>query len=156
MILYLLRHGKADWPEWAGPDDERPLTREGIEEMRVVAAALKRLKVAPDFILSSPLLRALQTADIAAKELGIALERSPELAPGFDRRKCDTLVASRPKGDVMMVGHEPDFSGLIRALTGGRVKFGKAAVGAIELSEEMPAARLLWLFPAKALIRLYR
>jgi len=57
---------------------------------------------------------------------------------------------------MMLVGHEPDFSGIVRSLTGGRVKFSKAAIAAVEISEDMPAARLLWLFPAKMLIRLYR
>jgi phosphohistidine phosphatase len=155
MKLYLLRHGKADWPDWQGADDERPLTDEGVEEMQQVAAALKRLKATPDLILSSPLPRALRTAEIAAKALGVRLEQRVELRPGFNRRQCDAILAARPEFDVMLVGHEPDLSRLIRSLTGGRVKLSKAATAAIELGEEMPAARLLWLFPAKMLIRLY-
>jgi phosphohistidine phosphatase len=155
MKLFLLRHGKADWPDWQGPDDERPLTEEGIEEMQQVAAALKRMKVAPDLILASPLLRALKTAEIAAKALGVPVEQRVELKPGFSRRQCDAILAARPEFDVLIVGHEPDFSRIIRSLTGGRVKFSKAAAAAVELGDEMPAARLLWLFPAKMLIRLY-
>ncbi|MGA3170487.1 MAG: phosphohistidine phosphatase SixA [Chthoniobacteraceae bacterium] len=156
MILYLLRHGKADWPDWTGPDDERPLNEEGIREMRQVAAALKRMKVAPDLILSSPLPRALRTAEIAGEDLGVAVEQCAELEPGFDRRKCDRLLGARAGADVMMVGHEPDLSMVLRSLTGGWVKFSKAATAAIEMCDEMPEARLLWLFPAKMLIRLYR
>jgi len=156
MKLFLLRHGKADWPEWTAPDDERPLTEEGIEEMRRVAAALKRLKVVPDQILSSPLPRALKTAEIAGKALGISVKQRPELEPGFDRRKCDALLATMPGDDVMLVGHEPDFSRLIRSLTGGRVRLPKAAIAAVEFGDEIPAARLLWLFPAKSLERLLR
>ena len=155
MKLFLLRHGKADWPDWAAPDDERPLTDEGVEEMQLVAGALKRLKVAPDLILTSPLPRALRTAEIAAKALGVPVEQRVELQPGFSRRQCDALLSARPEFDLMLVGHEPDFSRLIRSLTGGRVKFSKAATAAIELGDDMPAARLLWLFPAKTLIRLY-
>lgn len=123
--------------------------------MRVVAAALKRAKVAPNVILSSPLPRALRTAEIVAEELGLPVGQQLELKPGFDRRKCEGLLISRAGADVMMVGHEPDFSSLIRSLTGGWVKMSKAATAAVEISEEMPAARLLWLFPAKTLIRLY-
>jgi phosphohistidine phosphatase len=156
MILYLLRHGKADWPDWAGPDDERPLNEQGIQEMRQVAVALKRMKVAPDFILSSPLPRALRTAEIVAEELGVDVVQCGELEPGFDRRKCDRLLGDRAGTDTMMVGHEPDFGMVVRSLTGGWVKFSKAATAAIELADEMPAAQLLWLFPAKMLIRLYR
>jgi phosphohistidine phosphatase len=155
MKLFLLRHGKADWPDWKGPDSERPLTEQGIHEMGIVASALKRLSVAPDIILSSPLPRALRTAKIAADALGVPLEQRAELKPGFDRGECDTLLVCRAGADVMMVGHEPDFSGLIRSLTGGRVKLSKAAVAAVEIGGELSAPRLLWLFPAKMLIRLY-
>jgi len=154
MKLFLLRHGKADWPDWTARDDERPLTEEGIEEMQRVAAALKRLKVDPDLILSSPLPRALRTAEIAGKALGVPVEQRAELKPGFDRRKCDALLATSPGGDIMIVGHEPDFSRLILSLTGGNVKLPKGATAAIELDEDLPA-RLLWLFPAKTLIRLH-
>jgi len=156
MTLYLLRHGKADWPDWNGPDDERPLTEEGIREMRLVAAALKRMKLAPDFILSSPLPRALRTAEIVAEALGLTVEQRSELEPGFDRRQFDALLASRPGPDVMLVGHEPDFSDLVWSLTGGRVKVSKAAIAAVEVARVPPAGQLLWLFPAKMLIRLYR
>jgi len=155
MNLYLLRHGKADWPDWTAPDDERPLTGEGIQEMERVAAALKRLKVNPDQILTSPLPRALRTAEIAGKALGVSVKQRPELQPGFDRKKCDSLLAAYPGDDLMIVGHEPDFSHVIRSLIGGRVKFPKAAAAALEVGDDIPIPRLLWLFPAKALIRLY-
>jgi len=154
MILYLLRHGKADWLDWKGSDDDRPLNDEGVKEMRIVAAALNRLKMTPDFILSSPLPRALKTAEIVAKELDLPVAEQASLSPGFDRRKCDALLASQAGADVVMVGHEPDLSGIVRSLTGGRVKFSKAATAAIEISDDMPGARILWLFPAKTLIRL--
>ena len=155
MKLYLLRHGRADWPAWEGPDDERPLTEEGAQETRRVAAALKRLKVRPGYLLSSPLPRASQTARLVGEALDVAIEERVELEPGFARGKCDALLASRPSGDIMLVGHEPDFSTLIRSFTGASVKFPKAATAAIEIPEDSPAARLLWLFPAKALIRLH-
>ena len=64
MKLYLLRHGKADWPNWDKPDDERPLTEEGKEQVATVAKMLARLEIAPE-IVTSPLPRASQTAEIA-------------------------------------------------------------------------------------------
>ena len=155
MKLFLLRHGKADWPDWKGSDAERPLTDEGIREMRLVAAALKHLKVAPDVILTSPLSRALRTAEITGKELGVPVEQRVELKPGFDRGECDTLLVTRAGADVMLVGHEPDFTALIRSFTGGRARLSKAAIAAIEIGGELAAPGLLWLFPAKMLIRLY-
>jgi phosphohistidine phosphatase len=156
MKLFLLRHGKADWPDWTGADDQRPLTDQGIEEMRQVASALKRLNVTPAVILTSPLPRALRTAKIAASALGAPVEERPELKPGFDRGQCDTLLITRGDADVMLVGHEPDLSAIIRSFTAGRVKLSKAAAAAIEIGGELTAPRLLWLFPAKSLIRLYR
>jgi phosphohistidine phosphatase len=69
MELYFLRHGEADWPDWKKSDDERPLTKRGKKEMHEVAAFLVRLKVRPDLILTSPLPRAAQTAEIAAEHL---------------------------------------------------------------------------------------
>ena len=69
MELYLLRHGEADWPDWNKSDDERPLTKRGKKEMQEVAKFLGRLKVRPDLIVTSPLPRASQTAEIAADYL---------------------------------------------------------------------------------------
>ena len=154
MKLYLLRHGRADWPEWTEPDDERPLTEEGIEEMRCLAAVLKRMKAIPDTILSSPLPRALKTAEIAGKAFGIKVRECDELKPGFERRRCDKLLATAPGDDVLMVGHEPDFSKLVRSYTGAAVKMPKAGIACIELGEEPPVTRLVFLFPAKLLARL--
>jgi phosphohistidine phosphatase len=153
MKLYLLRHGKADWPDWTGPDGDRPLTEEGVDDARLVAAGLKRLKIEPAAILSSPLPRALQTAEIAAKALGAPLKQSPDLCPGFDRRKLTPLIESL-EGDLMLVGHEPDFSRLIRSLTGGRVKLSRGAIACIEVGDDLTGSRLLWLLPPKVVIRL--
>jgi phosphohistidine phosphatase len=154
MKLYLLRHGKADWPDWTGADNERPLTGEGIEDMKLVAAGLKRLKIEPAVILTSPLPRAAQTAEIAAKALDAPLKQSADLAPGFEGRKLTPLLAANGNGDVMLVGHEPDFSRLIRSLTGGRVKLSKATIACIEIGDDLTASRLLWLLPSKTVMRL--
>ena len=69
MKLYFFRHGQADWPNWNKPDDERPLTKEGAKEVRKVAKLLLQLKISP-LILTSPLPRASQTAEIVADVLG--------------------------------------------------------------------------------------
>ena len=69
MRLYFLRHGAADWPDWKKPDDERPLTKAGRKEVHEVGELLTALRVQLDVILTSPLPRAAQTADIAAEHL---------------------------------------------------------------------------------------
>ena len=79
MQLYFLRHGEADWPDWTKPDDERPLTDFGKKEVRQVAKLLERLKVRPDLIVSSPLPRASQTANIAAEYLRTKLREDEAL-----------------------------------------------------------------------------
>ena len=119
MNLFLLRHANADWPEWNKPDDERPLTKRGKKESRQVAKFLERMKVSIDLIVTSPLPRAAQTAKIVARRLKAKLCEDKKLAPGFDAAKLRALLKSHRDRDLMIVGHEPDFSGVVRALTGG-------------------------------------
>lgn len=150
MKLYLLRHGKADWSDWDRPDDERPLTKEGKREVRRIARLLRELNVMPSVILSSPLPRAWQTAEIAAGALGVALREEPTLRKGFSAAKLRTLVKRAKGGDLMLVGHDPDFTNVIRSLTGGFVKLGKGGIARIDLDDEASGSgRLMWLIPPK-------
>ena len=96
MQLYFLRHGEADWPGWMKPDDERPLTDFGKKEMRQVAKFLDRLKVKPDLIVSSPLPRALQTAEVAAAQLKTKLRQDEALEPGFGISELSTVLKRHP------------------------------------------------------------
>src|SRR5207245_1323191 len=91
MQLYFLRHGEADWPDWKKSDDERPLTKRGKKEMHEVGAFLARLKVRPDLILTSPLPRASQTAEIAAEHLKSKCREDNRLAPGFGPAELEEL-----------------------------------------------------------------
>ena len=149
MKLYFLRHGKADWPEWDGPDDERPLTKEGKREMARIAKFLAGLQVKPARILSSPLPRALQTAEIAADALDVELEQDRSLAKGFTPAKLRALLKRAQGADLMIVGHDPDFTANIRALTGGDVKLGKGGIARVDLDDPAGAGRLIWLIPPK-------
>lgn len=150
MKLYMLRHGRADWPEWDRPDDERPLTERGRKELRRMVKYLRGLKISAAIILSSPLPRAWQTAEIAAKHLQLEMQREDGLKKGFDVAKLRRMLKPRAGDDVMIVGHEPDFSAVIRALTGGRVKLAKGGLAVLELPGESEKARLRWLLPPKA------
>ncbi len=149
MHLYFLRHGEADWPNWKKSDDLRPLTRHGKKEMHEVAKFLKRIKVKPSLILTSPLPRACQTAEIAAEHLKTKCGVERTLAPGFGKRELERLLENYPKGDLMIVGHEPDFSGAIAAVTGASVKLSKAGVALVDLEPRSVDGRLVWLFPPK-------
>lgn len=150
MKIYFLRHGKADWPDWNKPDDERPLTKEGRGEMERIAKFLRGLEIEPAIVLSSPLPRAWQTAEYAATALGVKLEEEPALAKGFSVAKLRTLLKRAKGGDLMIVGHEPDFSTVIRALTGGDVRIGKGGIARVDLQHGTAVnGRLVWLIPPK-------
>jgi len=149
MKLCFLRHGEADWPNWTKPDNERPLTERGRKEMKRVAKFLERLKLVPDVILTSPLPRASQTAEIVGQRLGIELQIEPALAHAFNIERLGRLLAKRDAECIMIVGHEPEFSEVIGQLTGGKTKISKAGVALLEINRSCTSGTLLWLFPPK-------
>jgi phosphohistidine phosphatase len=148
MKLYLLRHGKADWPNWDKPDDERPLTKEGRKEVAEVAKLLARLEISP-VILTSPLPRASQTAEIAGKHLNAKVRVEPLLRPGFDAARLGKILKTFSGQSLMVVGHEPDFTRTIFQLTGANSKMSKAGVAFIELETGPMRGLLRWLVPPK-------
>lgn len=169
MRLYFLRHGRAaasgDWP---GGDGTRPLTGQGRDELRDAAKGLRRLDLDLDVILTSPLTRARETAQIVASELGVAVEEAPLLAPGCDLTELAALIgAHATASDLMVVGHEPDFSHMIGRLIGGNddahVEMRKAACCRVDVAASIAgpdelagAGSLVWLLHAKHLIRIGR
>jgi phosphohistidine phosphatase len=151
MELYLLRHGIAAdvGPEGSG-DAGRPLTEEGIDKLKEAVRGLRRLGVRPDVLLTSPLVRARQTAEIVRRAFGLDVRPAEALAPGCDlARLADLLGEYRSAERVMIVGHEPDFSSLIGDLTGGsRVQLKKAGLARVDLeSVDTGAGTLIWLLP---------
>ena len=149
MKICFLRHGEADWPDWDKPDDERPLTERGRKEMKRVAKLLDRLKLSADAILTSPLPRASQTAEIVAERLGIELKTDSALVHGFSVARLRRLLGKAEADCVMVVGHEPEFSEVIKELTGGEIKLSKAGVALLEVNRGCTSGKLLWLFPPK-------
>jgi phosphohistidine phosphatase len=149
MHLYFLRHGEADWSDWKKSDDERPLTEFGKKEMRDVAKFLDRLKVRPDLIVTGPLPRASQTAKIAAEHLKAKLRTDELVAPGFGVDELRTVLKRHRAKTLMLVGHEPDFTGIISKLTGASLKLSKAGVALLDVDRESEEGELLWLFPPK-------
>ena len=121
MRLYILRHGPAEDNAASGRDFDRALTAAGRDRVRHVARALQEADEAPHLILSSPLVRALQTAEIvaAAIKLDVPVEVRRELSPGGDSRALVREQIDAEAKRVMLVGHEPDLSDLA-AYLGGR------------------------------------
>ena len=119
--IYLVRHGIAVPHGTPGVrEEERPLTSEGETEMSRIAAGLKRLKVKPDRIVTSPLPRARRTAQIIAGALGKEdrLEVADILTSGSPPAAIKQWLAERPESRIMLVGHNPDFSELLGLLIG--------------------------------------
>jgi phosphohistidine phosphatase len=122
MQLYFLRHGKAASRSTSTTDDAaRPLTDEGREETRRAARGLAALDLGIERIVTSPFVRARETAALTAEKLGLPVEEADELAAGCDldglARVLGRLASAQ---QVMLVGHEPDFSTLIGLLIAGR------------------------------------
>jgi phosphohistidine phosphatase len=120
--LYLLRHGIAVPPGTPGvEDDDRPLTPKGEKRMREIARGLRRLDLKLDRIVSSPVPRALRTAEIVADALGITarLDTDEALRPGRSAPFIRDWLHGREEGSLMIVGHDPAFSQLVGLLTQG-------------------------------------
>ena len=129
QVIWLLRHGDA---ADGSPDAERPLTDKGEEQARAAGRALKTLGVKPAACLTSPKVRALDTARIACEELGIEPQLEPKLAGGpFDPE----ALAAGLGDDVVLVGHDPDFSMAVHSLTGAQVRMKKGGLAGIEKGE---------------------
>jgi phosphohistidine phosphatase len=127
-MLWLLRHGEA---QDGKPDDARPLTRRGERQARAAGMAMARLGITLDACLTSPKLRARQTAKLACEPLGVEVTVEPRLSgEPFDARD---LVAGLD--DVMLVGHDPSFSLTLHELTGAQARLHKGGLAGIEKGE---------------------
>ena len=161
MNVYILRHGIAAEPdaETFANDAERPLTPEGECKLRQATKAMKALGLSFDLILSSPYLRARQTAEIVAKAFDARkqLEFTDTLAPGGSSKKLIELLSRRapPPQDVLLSGHEPYLSELISRLLSGsehlaiNLKKGSLCKLAIESLKHGRCASLEWLLTPK-------
>src|SRR5207244_2592673 len=128
-VLWLLRHGDA---AQGSPDAERPLTKKGERQSRLAGKALKKLGVKLDACLASPKVRAFETARLACKELGVEPEQEPKLAGGpFDAE----ALAAGLGDEVLLVGHDPDFSMAVHDMTGAQVRLRKGGIAAVDSGE---------------------
>jgi len=160
MLLYLLRHGIAEDHGSRGSDEERELTDDGKEKTRAALAAAKKMKLfTPELVISSPLIRAKQTAEIALEVFakGAKFETSDALKPMADVTDTMMLVEQYAKkySRIMLVGHEPHLSSFGSALLGSPVpviEMKKAALAKFEITRfEPPRMRghLVALLPPK-------
>jgi phosphohistidine phosphatase len=128
-MIWLLRHGDA---EDGSPDSERPLTETGCEQARAAGAALKAIGVEIDACLTSPKVRAAETARLVCEPLDVEPELEPKLSGGpFDAE----ALAAGLGDDVLLVGHDPDFSSAVHTLTGAQVRMKKGGLAGVEKGE---------------------
>ncbi len=130
MRVYLVRHAEAEPGE---PDELRPLTPHGRRQAQELGERFVRRKILPQAVLSSPLLRARQTADAIAVGTGVTAEPDERLAPGATVDDVRAAVAGRGE-IVVVVGHQPDCGEISAAITGGPApEFPAAGVRELEL-----------------------
>ena len=129
-MIWLLRHGEA---ADGSPDAERPLTAKGEEQARAVGAALAVLGIEVGACLTSPKVRAAETARLACEHLGgVEPQLEPKLAGGpFDAE----ALAAGLGDDVLLVGHDPDFSMAVHAMTGAQVRMKKGGLAGVAKGE---------------------
>jgi phosphohistidine phosphatase len=166
MILYLVRHAIAvDHGTPGVAEDERPLTAKGIEKMSEAAAGLFALGISPELILSSPLPRAKQTADILVEAFGggVPLTLSSALAPAGNRENIYREIGSNRKLEsLMLVGHQPSLGEIAGEIAWGSpehyVELKKGGTCALDVQDldAVPRGTLLWLLTPAILRKLSR
>jgi len=155
MKVFFLRHGDAGDPEkWKGDDAERPLSAEGRERTTLEARALAAMRFKLDVMLTSPLLRARQTAMIVAETLNLGVNDDERIVDIDARKLQDILKDHRDVDAIMLVGHEPSMSETIsRVIGGGEIELKKGGLACFEVSDsDSSRGRLLWLLPPKLLV----
>ena len=127
-MIWLLRHAEA---EDGSPDADRRLTKKGKRQAKNAGLALKALGVEPEACFTSPKVRAADTARLACEPLEVDFTLEPKLAGGpFD---AEALAAGLK--DVLLVGHDPDFSMAVHAATGAQARMKKGGLAGIEAGE---------------------
>src|SRR5436305_7534540 len=127
-MLWLLRHAEA---VDGFPDDERRLTEQGTRRAAAAGRALSVLGTHVEACLSSPKLRALQTAQLACEPLGLTVTPEPALAG----EPFDVHALTAGLGDVLLVGHDPSFSMTLHDMTGAQARIRKGGIAGVSKGE---------------------
>lgn len=139
--LWLLRHGEAE-PHGRRPDEQRELTERGERQARAAGGALAALGVRLDAVLTSPRVRALETARLACEALTGAIEPETHqaLSAGFAGSQALELLARwGDEARLLVVGHEPDLSNVVGELAGARVDLKKGGMAMVRIVAQDPA-----------------
>ncbi len=159
LLLYLSRHADAEPKKPGMSDFERELTALGREMTEKMATALKRMGLKIDLVVSSPLVRAVQTAEIFREVMGIQTNvvKLNELIPGSDFQELIKIIFSLKFENVLAIGHEPHIGELLSWLIGLKkpVEFKKNTVACVEFdSLSVPWGSLKWLVHPDMILKL--
>ena len=156
MRVYILRHGIAEDAPPGGADADRALTQEGKQKLRSVLDRARRAGACPSIILTSPLKRAVETAEMAASILDVAddLVRTNALVPSGSPERVWKEIRARKADEVLIAGHEPLLSTLVAFLLGCdalMVRMKKGALVCVDVEEEgtQPHGMLNWMLIPK-------
>jgi phosphohistidine phosphatase len=156
MLLHLLRHADAGDPmKWEGPDSVRPLSDKGRAQVKRLGKFLSGIKFDGEPFITSPKVRAAETAEIVAKHVGAKVVVDDRLAEALTLESIDAILDDH--GDAaraVLVGHDPDFSEVVAVLCGAAgVSMRKGALARIEVDRPLRAGAgtLRWLLPPDAL-----
>jgi len=161
--LSLLRHAHAGDPaKWKGPDADRPLSAKGRQQADRLARFLAEHELRPDHLVSSPKVRAVQTAEAVAHALDLPIHQDGRLGDPLDLATVEAILDDALGGEraaaaphrVMLVGHDPDFSDLLMELTGiPDLVMRKGALARIDAPRPLRAGggTLVWLVPPQLL-----
>jgi phosphohistidine phosphatase SixA len=161
--LSLLRHAHAGDPaKWKGPDAERPLSPKGRQQAEQLAGFLAEHRLRPDHLVSSPKIRAVQTAEAVAHAFDLPIHQDGRLGDPLDLPTLDAILDDALGGEraasgpqrVMLVGHDPDFSELLMELTGiPDLTMRKGALARIDAPRPLRpgGGTLVWLVPPQLL-----
>jgi phosphohistidine phosphatase len=156
MLLHLLRHADAGDPmRYDGPDAARPLSDKGRSQAKRLGKFLDGIKFDGGPFITSPKVRAAQTAEAVAKPLGAKVIVDERLAEALTLETIDAiLTAAKDPGRPVLVGHDPDFSEIVAVLCGAAgVTMRKGALARIEVERPLRAGAgtLRWLLPPDVL-----
>ena len=163
MMLYIMRHGLAEEPTPKGDDAGRKLTSKGADKIHKAAAGMRATGLAFNAILTSPITRAVETAEIVANEIAGPKPRAvPDFSTGASPTSAlEALIKLRLPESVLVVGHEPTLSRLASLMLTGSseslgIKLKQGGVIALEFPDrvERGAAQLRWMMTQRQLRQL--